>query len=178
MMGDLRSEALGEFRDDCSCVSARSSAHNQSPNVAWLTVQRDNADDEPDGQDHDHERVDLEARRFVGVKSYCNPYQPKRSPLSFSRGNRACCCCCQKSSRMLPNVCSQKKNVLNIVLLLPPAPAARVLVGRALAALSARSAAAFLRIAVAGPPGALGDAARAVVEPVDGETGEVGRGAD
>jgi len=64
------------------------------------------------------------------------------------------------------------------VLLLPPAPAARVLVGRALATLSARSAAAFLRIAVAGPPGALGEAARAVVEPVEGETGEVGRGAD
>jgi hypothetical protein len=69
-------------------------------------------------------------------------------------------------------------DVLNIVLLLPPAPAARVLVGRALATLSARSAAAFLRIAVAGPPGALGEAARAVVEPVEGETGEVGRGAD
>jgi hypothetical protein len=64
------------------------------------------------------------------------------------------------------------------VLLLPPAPAARVLVGRALATLSARSAAAFLRIAVAGPPGALGEAARAVVEPVEGEMGEVGRGAD
>lgn len=69
--------------------------------------------------------------------------------------------------------------LLNIVLLLPPAPAARVLAGRALATLSARSAAAFLRIAVAGPPGGFGDAGRAVVEPVVGLfTGEVGRGED
>ena len=66
-----------------------------------------------------------------------------------------------------------------MVLLLPPAPAARVLAGRALAALSARSAAAFLRIAVAGPPGGLGEAGRAVDEPVEGElTGDVGRGED
>lgn len=65
------------------------------------------------------------------------------------------------------------------MLLLPPAPAARVLVGRAFANLSARSAAAFRRIAVAGPPGGLGDAGRAVVEPVDGEfTGDEGRGED
>jgi hypothetical protein len=70
--------------------------------------------------------------------------------------------------------------VLNMVLLLPPAPAARVLDGRALATLSARSAAAFLRIAVAGPPGALMVALRAVLVPVVGLelTGEVGRGAD
>jgi len=69
---------------------------------------------------------------------------------------------------------------LNMVLLLPPAPAARVLDGRALATLSARSAAAFLRIAVAGPPGALMVALRAVLVPVVGLelTGEVGRGAD
>ena len=43
------------------------------------------------------------------------------------------------------------------MLLLPPAPAALVLLGRALATLSALSAAAFLLMAVAGPPGALGD---------------------
>ena len=66
-----------------------------------------------------------------------------------------------------------------IVLLLPPAPADRVLVGLAFAILSALSAAAFLRIAVAGPPGGLGDAGLAVVEPVEGEfTGEEGRGED
>lgn len=71
-------------------------------------------------------------------------------------------------------------NVLNIVLLLPPAPAALVLDGRALATLSARSAAAFLLIAVAGPPGGFGEDGRAVVEPVEGGelTGEEGRGAD
>jgi hypothetical protein len=52
-----------------------------------------------------------------------------------------------------------------MVLLLPPAPAALVLVGRAFAARSARSAAAFLRIAVLGPPGAIGEDCRAVLEP-------------
>ena len=50
---------------------------------------------------------------------------------------------------------------LNIVLLLPPAPAALVLVGRAFATLSARSAAAFRRSTVFAPPG--GDEGRAVV---------------
>lgn len=67
-----------------------------------------------------------------------------------------------------------------MVLLLPPAPAARVLLGRALAALSARSAAAFLLMATAGPPGGLGDEGRAVVEPVAGGelTGELERGED
>ena len=54
-------------------------------------------------------------------------------------------------------------NIRNIVLVLPPAPAALVLVGRALAALSARSAAAFLLTTVFAPPG--GDEGRAVVEP-------------
>lgn len=67
-----------------------------------------------------------------------------------------------------------------MVLLLPPAPAALVLEGRALATLSARSAAALRRIAVAGPPGALGDEGRAVVVPVEGDelTGDEGRGED
>lgn len=71
-------------------------------------------------------------------------------------------------------------HVLSMVLLLPPAPAARVLLGRALAALSARSAAAFLLMATAGPPGGLGDEGRAVVEPVAGGelTGELERGED
>lgn len=61
---------------------------------------------------------------------------------------------------------------------LPPAPAARVLLGRWFAVFSARSAAAFLRITVAGPPGGLGEAGRAVVEPEGVLTGEVGRGED
>lgn len=55
-----------------------------------------------------------------------------------------------------------------------------MLAGRAFATLSALSAAAFLLIAVAGPPGALGDAGRAVVEPVEGDafTGSEGLGED
>ena len=71
-------------------------------------------------------------------------------------------------------------DLLSMVELLPPAPAALVLLGRALATLSARSAAALLLIAVAGPPGGLGDEGRAVVELEEdgGLTGEVGRGED
>lgn len=69
-------------------------------------------------------------------------------------------------------------SLLSIVLLLPPAPAARVLVGRAFATLSALSAAAFLRIAVLAPPG--GDEGRAVLVPAEGGElrGELGRGDD
>lgn len=68
---------------------------------------------------------------------------------------------------------------LSMVLELPPAPAERVEVGRALEALSALSWAALRRIAVAGPPGGFGDEGRAVLEPVEGElTGEVGLGDD
>ena len=65
-----------------------------------------------------------------------------------------------------------------MVLLLPPAPAALVLVGRALATLSARSAAAFRRMAVLAPPG--GEEGRAVLEPDEGALagGEVGGGED
>jgi hypothetical protein len=56
-------------------------------------------------------------------------------------------------------------HALSMVLLLPPAPAARVLLGRADAVFSARSAAAFRRITVAGPPG--GFAGWPVEAPVD-----------
>lgn len=69
-------------------------------------------------------------------------------------------------------------DLLSIVLELPPAPAALVLLGRWLAVFSARSAAAFLRMTVAGPPGGLGETWRAVDEPEGVLTGEVGRGAD
>jgi hypothetical protein len=69
-------------------------------------------------------------------------------------------------------------HLLSIVLELPPAPAALVLLGRRLAVFSARSAAAFLRITVAGPPGGLGDTWRAVVEPEEAVAGEVARCAD
>jgi hypothetical protein len=64
------------------------------------------------------------------------------------------------------------------VLELPPAPAALVLLGRRFAVFSARSAAAFLLMTVAGPPGGLGDATRAVDEPEGAVAGEVARGAD
>ena len=71
-----------------------------------------------------------------------------------------------------------------MVLELPPAPAALVELGRALATLSARSAAAFLLMAVAGPPGAFGEEGRP--PPVEAPeavallpfTGEAGRGED
>jgi len=66
-----------------------------------------------------------------------------------------------------------------MVLELPPAPAALVLLGRRLAVFSARSAAAFLRMTVAGPPGGFGDAGRAVVVPEEAAfEGEVARWAD
>jgi len=55
-----------------------------------------------------------------------------------------------------------------MVLLEPPAPAALVLLGLALAALSLKSEAALRLIAVAGPPGGFGEFGRAVVEPVLG----------
>ena len=65
-----------------------------------------------------------------------------------------------------------------MVLELPPAPAALVLVGLALATLSALSAAAFLLIAVFGPPG--GDKFRPLLTPAEagGDIGEDGRGED
>ena len=64
------------------------------------------------------------------------------------------------------------------MLVLPPAPADLVLDGLALATLSALSAAAFLRMAVLGPPG--GDDGRAVLKPPDWGvfTGELERGED
>ena len=66
-------------------------------------------------------------------------------------------------------------HIRSMVLELPPAPAALVLVGRAFATLSARSAAAFLLIAVFGPPG--GERFRPVLTLPDagGEVGEEGR---
>ena len=65
------------------------------------------------------------------------------------------------------------------MLLLPPAPAARVLDGLAFAALSALSAAALRRIAVFGPPGGVGEDGRAVLVPTEGEpAGEDARGGD
>lgn len=66
----------------------------------------------------------------------------------------------------------------SIVLELPPAPAALVLVGLAFATLSALSAAAFLLMAVFGPPG--GDRFRPLLTPAEAgaTTGEDGPGED
>jgi hypothetical protein len=51
----------------------------------------------------------------------------------------------------------EQDDILSIVLVLPPAPAALVLLGRAFASLSFWSAAALLLIAVLGPPGGVGE---------------------
>ena len=68
-----------------------------------------------------------------------------------------------------------------MVLLEPPAPAALVLVGRALATFSFWSAAARLRMAVRGPPGGVGDDGRPTLAPLAAAgalAGEEGRGED
>jgi len=68
-----------------------------------------------------------------------------------------------------------------MVLLLPPAPAARVLLGLALAIFSFWSAAARRRMAVRGPPGGVGDEGRATLPeaaPTGVPTGEEARGED
>jgi hypothetical protein len=65
-----------------------------------------------------------------------------------------------------------------MVLLLPPAPAARVLFGRADAVFSARSAAALRRITVAAPPGGFGDAPVAAPADAPAEGPDEGGGED
>lgn len=68
-----------------------------------------------------------------------------------------------------------------MVLVLPPAPAALVLLGRAFATLSFWSAAARLRIAVFGPPGGVGDEGLPLlwaIGPPGEFTGDEGRGED
>jgi hypothetical protein len=67
-----------------------------------------------------------------------------------------------------------------MVLLEPPAPADRVLVGLALAIFSFWSAAARRRMAVRGPPGGVGDEGRPGAAPVAAPagTGDEGRGED
>lgn len=72
------------------------------------------------------------------------------------------------------------QSVLSIVELLPPAPAARVLFGLALAIFSFWSAAARLRMTARAPPGGGGESGRAVDWPEAGGEfiGEAGRGDD
>jgi hypothetical protein len=147
-------------------------------------VKSDNAEDEDDRQSHDDDRVDLEAGRLIGVQPWNKtlafvqmygrlPRHGRRSYKQRRSGVRHIC------FPVLGSVEHLEGDLLSMVLELPPAPAALVLLGRWLETFSARSAAAFLRITVAGPPGGLGDAWRAVVVPVAALfTGEVGRGAD
>ena len=71
------------------------------------------------------------------------------------------------------------EDVLSMVLLEPPAPAERVLVGRALAIFSFWSAAARRRMAVRGPPGGVGDEGRLTLAPLAAApSGEEARGED
>jgi hypothetical protein len=62
------------------------------------------------------------------------------------------------------------------VLVLPPAPAALVLLGRALATFSFWSAAARRRIAILAPPGADGEDGRWIEAPVPAEAAGEARG--
>lgn len=64
------------------------------------------------------------------------------------------------------------------MLVLPPAPAALVLLGRTFATLSFWSAAALLRIAVFGPPGGVGDDGRPEFCTPGAFTGDDARGED
>lgn len=65
-----------------------------------------------------------------------------------------------------------------MVELLPPAPAARVLFGLALATFSFWSAAARRRMTVRAPPGGIGELARAPVASPVAAGGELARGED
>lgn len=83
-------------------------------------------------------------------------------------------------ARIAPSTLSQQDNILSIVLLLPPAPAALVLLGRAFATLSFWSAAARRLMAVLGPPGGVGDDGRPMLAPEEAgaPTGDDARGED
>jgi hypothetical protein len=108
-------------------------------------VKRNNAEDEHNGKGHDHHRVDFEARGLISVQP-CN-----FSQLCYDSNG----CPSRRLSLRLANelffiLAQAGYDLLSIVLELPPAPAALVLLGRRLAVFSARSAAAFLRMTVAG----------------------------
>lgn len=159
-----------------------------------LTMQRHNAENEPQRQHQHHDRIDLQPRRLIRI-------QPYRPPPTTSAHLSPSPLCLPHHSLFTPPPPSppprpktpltnplpsfpppppKNNHSLNIVLLLPPAPAARVLLGLAFATLSARSAAALRRIAVFGPPGGVGEDGRPVLEPVLGAAvaGESGRGED
>ena len=106
----------------------------------------------------------MSLERYPRPHPFHCPLQRKGDEIDFPSGNRI----------------AKEKNidVRSMVLELPPAPAALVLVGLAFATLSALSAAAFLLIAVFGPPG--GDKFRPLLTPAEagGEIGEDGLGED
>lgn len=120
-------------------------------------MKSNNAEDKDKRENKDNNRVDLETGRLIGVKSYKGGIS-----MSFELG-------------------IGWRNVRSMVLLEPPAPAARVLLGRALAIFSFWSAAARRRMAVRGPPGIAGDEGRPMLAPLAAApplTGEEGRGED
>lgn len=131
-------------------------------------MESDNAEDEYQGQNqHDH-GINLQAGRLVSVEAYillAIQFPTSSIPII---------------ELMIDPI--KGGNVRNMVLLEPPAPAARVLLGRALAIFSFWSAAARRRIAVRGPPGmAEGDEGRPMLAPLAAAgplAGEAGRGED
>lgn len=103
-------------------------------------------------------------RRYTPPHPFQSPLQQKGDEIDLPPGN---------------HIAKERGiDVRSMVLELPPAPAALVLVGLAFATLSALSAAAFLLIAVFGPPG--GDKFRPLLTPAEagGEIGEDGLGED
>lgn len=124
-------------------------------------MQSNDAEDEHKRQDQHNDGIDLQTGRLVRVKLCATVFISAMDFLSVVWW-------------------TWSGHVLSIVLLLPPAPAALVLLGLALAIFSFWSAAARRRIAVRGPPGGVGDEGRATLEPVltGAPAGELARGDD
>lgn len=172
-------------------------------------MKSNNAEDEDQRKNQNNNGVDLQSWALVGVESYLHisiqtpmyafsvqMYQNPRGSLATQRisitrtqplhvNERQRPLRHSDTSRMVETrsrihyITQVNYNVLNMVLLLPPAPAALVLLGRAFASLSFWSAAARLRIAVLGPPGGVGDEGLPMPEAAPGEfTGEEARGED
>jgi hypothetical protein len=78
---------------------------------------------------------------------------------------------CRPQDRLFIHCVTGNRAILNMVLVLPPAPAARVLLGRAFAIFSFWSAAARRRMAILAPPGAPGEDGRVICAPVPAAAG-------
>lgn len=97
-------------------ITARVSTYSGSTlSRAQHTVKSNNAEDEHKRENKDDDRIDLKAGRLIGVQPYIDISKP--SLLSFAHNGKDC-------------------SILSIVLVEPPAPAARVLLGRAFAIFS------------------------------------------